>query len=519
MAGPPTQQFVLKDSTADLLHSCLTRVKDNDNKIDLDASWKPWLPDLKDEENSFSFTEGRWLRELTALEDALGVLLDGVTKGRRILDQKRLKASVKRKFDPNSIPNEVLSGIFEAAYDCDIWDNETSRQVSHVSRRFRAVALDTPFIWSVVHNAQSSEELGVFLDRSKRTKLTVCLNEHFGSKTYLCPKISTEEFMRAVSKPEIRHCWYEFRCTVDNKEDVKTIGKLTGGKRWDLPFLTSMTFISRIRYNDPIRANFCRIWRAPSLRHFSGINTYLPNPTIGKTLKSAVLDFEDHALSDALHSALKSIAKVQTLTIRVDRGDQFVEPPSKFVDLSNLESMTVLSPRELSCLYSNDRHTFEWFTTKKVTELTFRMDHTGNCSALGFSFPGENPYPFLQELEVICNKYTNFGDHVFPRVLAKLPSLRRLSIMASRTVHLKTLRQKGVKFPPLHTLRLHYCSGINDADIREIVSELRRGPEWSEFRRLELHHCPAISIQYLQRLKENLGDKLSYVASLYFKGS
>ncbi|TDL21710.1 hypothetical protein BD410DRAFT_898782 [Rickenella mellea] len=515
--------IAIKESTIDQLQTVLARLKVNNGGVDDDNYWATWVPDLKPDEPGFSFTEGRWLRELKALDEAMGVLHEGVGEALRILDQKRVKASVATKSSKSSIPNEVLSRIFETGYDCAIWDNEFSRLVSHVSRRFRMVALDTPFIWSVVHNAQGAEEIDTFLTRSRNAKLTICINEHFGTPLHLSPKLSIVQFLRQVGKPGILRRWHEFRCFLENKEDLTAMRQVLG-KRCDFPFLRSITLAKKILSDCPSSADACKLWRTPVLRHFTGIDMVLPNKTRLATLNSAVLDLQtSQALSsEDITKVLNAISMVEVLTIRAISSAyyQHASPPAKPVNLAGLTSMTVLPEIVSYALFATSPPIFKWFTAHNLTKVTISSGTSGCDSAIDMTFHGDNAYPLLRELSVICTSYTGFRNDVFPTALAKIPSLQTLSIIGSPNsiAHLTMLWQKGFRFPPLHTLRLHYCSGINDAAIRDVVAELRRGPQWSEFQTLELFHCSTLSGEYLKRLKKNLGDKLHYIPARSFWG-
>ncbi|TDL21711.1 hypothetical protein BD410DRAFT_789456 [Rickenella mellea] len=515
----------IKDSTIDLLQAALERVKANNGEVATNSRWGPWVPDLKPEDPGFSFAEGRWLRELKELDEAMRVFHNGVREGIHLLDQKRVKASVTRKSSKDSIPNEVLSRIFETAYDCDIWDNEFSRRVSHVSRRFRMVALDTPFIWSVLHNAQSAEELETFLTRSRNAKLTVCLNEHFGTPKYLAPKLSIGQFLRQVGKPEILRRWYEFRCWLENSDHFAVMRQVLG-KRCDLPFLQSMT-LARTPHSDcPPLADACKLWRTPVLHHIACKDMILPNKTRVPTLKSAVLDFRSYLSSENLTKALSAVAKIEMLTIRANSHANFcASPPAKTTKLVELKSMTVLPPDTGTYSPTVASQTiFQWFNAHNLTKLTIHPGSSlmmGSDRAFGMTFYGDNPYPVLEELSVICKCFTAFGGNAFPIALDKVPSLRTLSIIGSPMANadIKMLCQRGLRFPQLRTLRLHRCSSIDDAAIRDVVAELRRDPQWSEFQRLELFHCQSLSLDYLKRLKDSLGEKFQYVsAGMYFAG-
>lgn len=128
-----------------------------------------------------------------------------------------------------------------------------------VSNRFRQVALTTPTIWSVVHNAQTPDELEAFLTRSGEGMLTVCINEHFGDSKYLPPKLSVREFMRTVMKPDYRRRWHEFKFTMEDAGDFEVMKNLGDGELLDFPVLKSMFYNRPAEQSGAPTAEFCRL--------------------------------------------------------------------------------------------------------------------------------------------------------------------------------------------------------------------------------------------------------------------
>ncbi|KLO16158.1 hypothetical protein SCHPADRAFT_938069 [Schizopora paradoxa] len=111
--------------------------------------------------------------EMDVVVSMLDVLLE-VAKGLQMqfrISQEIIVAKLSKGI--KSLPTELLSRIFQFA----VWDQDENGGVqairlSHVSRRFRTIALETRGLWTTLHSSDAPHQLKAFLSRSG-------LNEEF----------------------------------------------------------------------------------------------------------------------------------------------------------------------------------------------------------------------------------------------------------------------------------------------------------------------------------------------------
>lgn len=84
-----------------------------------------------------------------------------------------LHENVEPRGDIYKFSDEVFSNIFEELYTADLEGIAVAKRISHVSQRFRAIALSTPLLWTTVTNTQTTEELCAFLERSRALRIKV----------------------------------------------------------------------------------------------------------------------------------------------------------------------------------------------------------------------------------------------------------------------------------------------------------------------------------------------------------
>ncbi|TDL21026.1 hypothetical protein BD410DRAFT_840751 [Rickenella mellea] len=162
----------------EVINAGLTRVKESDGHVDIST----WLSRWSSESTSIlSPDEHRGLAELTEGCDALQSFLDTASYGVVVLDlEQSLKKHNRNPTTILSFPDEKLVEIFEWKNTYDGEDNNRSIHMSHVNKRFRRVALQSPRLWFVVHNGQNADERNTFLSRSRAAQLVVSLNEGQG---------------------------------------------------------------------------------------------------------------------------------------------------------------------------------------------------------------------------------------------------------------------------------------------------------------------------------------------------
>ncbi|TDL19146.1 hypothetical protein BD410DRAFT_446552 [Rickenella mellea] len=263
----------------------------------------------------------------------------------------------------------------------------------------------------------------------------------------------------------------------------------------------------------------------PALRHFSGANIMPDQCLQNGALTSGYLGFSGNAPSISswtdIFQAIHCLRNVETLIISSHNSGSMTRPstndlvPARF---NHLKTLIVHNSGRQDSTNPIFESIFSMFRAPNLIKLTVEMKAYISVfnPSIEAIFDGDDPYPSLLELNVKCHVSHAFGD-IFPKVLARLPNLQTLSIQgvySTCRVDVGPLFARGHSFPPLRKLRLHYCADVSDSAIREMLAELRRGPRWPDFQVLELIGCSRMSLRYLGRLKETLGDKMNSSAVL-----
>lgn len=122
-----------------------------------------------------------------------------------------------------SIPDEIDSHIFEIGHAKILLDKGPrvadlfAIEVSHVCGRFRAIALDTPRLWSVISTSQTPRQMDAFGSRSKSVRLTVLVrpSQHELRRSTCC------QIMEAAAPNH--HRWMELQFESCAEEDLDVL--------------------------------------------------------------------------------------------------------------------------------------------------------------------------------------------------------------------------------------------------------------------------------------------------------
>lgn len=93
------------------------------------------------------------------------------------------------------IVHELLKHVYEEANEFTDFGARQAIDFSHVCRRFRRVALDTPVLWSSISNLRAPEEQSMRLQRAKNSGLTFLFN--MVDSDY--PDQSVDEFVQVLA--------------------------------------------------------------------------------------------------------------------------------------------------------------------------------------------------------------------------------------------------------------------------------------------------------------------------------
>ncbi len=176
------------------------------------------------------------------------------------------------------LPDELLSLIFVFATSHEFEGTRHAVWLSHVSRRFRNVALGAVDLWTELHSNASKEELETMICRSRSdSDLHVVIHSSASHSTE-----GINSFVDACLPTAPR--WATLKVSSDIEENHGTVDsnlvRVFGGLRLDLPRLREFHIkqyrsgkISWMTYR------FIPSWTAPNLRAMQCVE-YIPRPSL-----------------------------------------------------------------------------------------------------------------------------------------------------------------------------------------------------------------------------------------------
>ncbi|TDL30180.1 hypothetical protein BD410DRAFT_780721 [Rickenella mellea] len=319
---------IIELATIDNLIGILTRIRANGGILG-DILLDP----TRDSEDA-SGHEARLatLRILKASRNAQQLILKATEKEIYRLKEETSATILQRGIQ--SLPDDLVREIFYAGfnlYGCSLGSESYPFKLSHVNRRFRTIALETPRIWTRLSNASSSAQLGYRIERSKAAWLNICVMAFGGADDYPC---SVAEFLEIATPLSSR--WESFEYVVRIPETTEygtsyTYRALLYYPNVDAPHLTSFTW--QIRYNEVTPeslgppATFFKHWNMPRLTHFDGLNVSIDAALFGSNLVSVTLEFESEYVTwdadefDDTLGALASSTCLKHLSLKFAEDD------------------------------------------------------------------------------------------------------------------------------------------------------------------------------------------------------
>lgn len=135
-----------------------------------ETHWQTSLSSLAAQLEAIGDTRDRLCRQISDLQDQINTLqcqVDGYDEQSRTI-QLEYNSICNRTAAVSTLPNEVLAIIFKTAHLSQGSKYRTEVTISHVTRRWRHVALATPRLWTTIHRAmcESFDRLETYLQRS-----------------------------------------------------------------------------------------------------------------------------------------------------------------------------------------------------------------------------------------------------------------------------------------------------------------------------------------------------------------
>lgn len=386
------------------------------------------------------------------------------------------------------LPDELLALIFELAYDNDTEGSRLAIQLSHVCRRFRAIALHTPRLWSTLTTTQRIDEYQTFISRLRTALLTIIID----NPSHLREASSTllTDFMDTVFTLTDR--WGEFRCQSTlmlDSEDWEALLQITN-INLVLPRLHTLSLFgsSREWYWD-----YWSHWNMPGLRHFQSQNA-VPTRVNSTSLVSCELEFGPFRFTvveiNRLLALLQACSALQTLALNLDSiHDTGLNSEIEVALLGRLKTLTIRvvvqsSSETIRAIISNivmpllERIDYDielqtdFDSTKHLPDICPPMAHCHNLRSV--------------HMKVKAFAYCSMGINM---VFSSFPQIQHLHLDAPLFGHIDIpdLFRTGT-FPPLRSLTLKNCMLLSpEYALGHMLHAMHRyGLYWDMLERIEI---------------------------------
>ncbi|TDL30175.1 hypothetical protein BD410DRAFT_834352 [Rickenella mellea] len=344
-----------------------------------------------------------------------------------------------------SLPDDLIRAIFEAgftSYGCD-GSGFDPVNVTHVDRRFRTIALETPRIWTRLSNVSTIDQLEHQIERSKAAALTISVMAFLDEGEYPC---TISEFLKITTPLSSRWQYFEYVVRAPDTAAEGNFGytcqALLDYPNLDLPRLTS--FLWQKYYYDESQDNldlrtFFEDWKMPNLTDFEGLNALVNATLIGPNLVFVTLEFDtvepsSWDLGDTL-ATLASSPRLKYLCLKIGQIDSEAAEQAEFppTHLANLVSLKHKLSGDTNSPFS--LKLFSALTVPALTNMSIVLDTYIPIVDPMFRdlFEGilsiASHYPKLQTFSVDC---TSSPDPPLGNVVAtlgkSLPSLQEVTL-------------------------------------------------------------------------------------------
>ncbi|TDL21210.1 hypothetical protein BD410DRAFT_840679 [Rickenella mellea] len=478
----------------DDLLNLLTRVKKN--------GWDNTFPDSLYDNDSKEATRlpissGNLSTFLDAIEEArkcISALNEAQRQvGKRLRCLRRLSKPLVLEDGIKRLPDDVLAIVFELA--CPLIEDDPSQSavpLSHVSRRFRSVALSCPSLWTSIYDRYGDNMIREFISRSGRLDLDV--NIHSSSRM--------ESFLKLMK--DTAHRWSSLDpINCDLESLMKDLG-IT-----DLPRLRHLTYISPVELSTDT-------FSLPNLSQIVAMGW----PPAGSYLLSNLTHVEFHILSDDMFvedlvTTLYSMKKLKDLSFKLHRcpeenfllSDNVTHPKAHSVHIERLAISIDGDMQGYSALFF-DALMYLWPSTVELSidsigPEKFLVDAGGESFLFGSAIKLQIPRAFdvMTTLMNILRNCDIVETVHFDTPLAKGPTAWRR----------RQLRHDDwERIGSLDNLRFMNCDGFTESDITTLARNTLLPEAEQGLQSLEIISCKLISEDFLLGLHDDVGDRLKW---------
>ncbi|TDL14012.1 hypothetical protein BD410DRAFT_903159 [Rickenella mellea] len=437
------------------------------------------------------------LRE--ALQDAK-LCMEGLNKVRNQLGKKI--RMLKRRSTPliaedgiRRLPDELLAHIFEIEH-LSTQNCMSSLRASHVSSRFRQVALHTPLLWTRLSSSYTIDQMQTFLSRSGNLYLDVI---------HASRPQKGNNFLDVVDSLSSR--WVRLTITdIEQVEEMSATGVTT---------FPNLRCISYDHTWSLAKDSHMRNWNMPLLSHYVGRSL-----TINSQHLSQITSLDLHFLDDyfnnldvpLLAKALYQAYNLQHVSLK------FIKCNLQYpIPLPENPPPHSISTKTLKVTIKSHKSTVDCYSFQQLS------------SVLACLLPSEVDIS-LEETPVECI-YNNDGQ-IFPHASAirlcvsgRCDLLRTLAGLVghcntTRSVHLdapegyiyawEIQRCSWAQFASIRHIRIQNCDLLCEEDVKIMASNLFFDDADVGLQSLEVMSCKKISEDFILNLSDDVGERLKW---------
>ncbi|TDL21199.1 hypothetical protein BD410DRAFT_307904 [Rickenella mellea] len=477
----------------DELLDLLTRVKKD--------GWEDALSDTLYDNNSeqetrhptYSGPLSAFLRAIEGARVCMKALNEAQRRlGKRLRRLRRLSKPLVLEDGIKRLPDDVLAIIFEMGRHFNEDDPyQFAVCVSHVSHRFRSVALATPSLWTTISDSYGENQTREFISRSGRLDLDIKMPHNS----------SIESFLEALKDTSYR--WSSLEIIEQETEDVMMQLGMT-----DLPQLRYLT------YACPVELSAFSI---PRLSQVEGWWWVLPAESCLLSNITHVdfrLSGEGKCIED-LTKTLHSMKNLQDLSLilaviigaNILPLDNTAFPKPHSVHIDRL-AVTILGEKQ-------DHSALLFDALMHLTPSTLELS-IYSIEPVGFFFNSEHEmFPFASVIKLHV-------PHAIDVMMTLVNLMRHCDIV--KTVHFDTPMANGLsawshglrnnddweRIRSLDHLRFTNCDEFTASDVEALTTILLPNEAENGLQSLEIISCKWISEDFLLALHDEVGDRLKW---------
>ncbi|TDL21217.1 hypothetical protein BD410DRAFT_804406 [Rickenella mellea] len=393
------------------------------------------------------------IKEATLCIKALNVAQSRL--GKRLRSLRKLSRPLVLEDGIKRLPDEILAIIFEMTRHVNgSQPYPFAVCLSHVSRRFRRIALATPSLWTTIHDTYDDSQIQVFISRSGRLDLDIKIRSGWGMESFL-------EVLKGTT-----HRWSSFDLIDDDTEYLlEDLGMM------DLPRLRFLSYAYPVELSK---------YSIPMLSQLSvqGIGRAIP-------------------------AGSWFLSKLTHLEFHLSKRDENLEDLT--ATLQCMKNVRDLSFKLRDCTLGN---------VLPADKATYPKPHSVHIDRLAISIEGEmqdysgllfdalsHLWPSTLELSI----YSNLPDScdVVKTVHFDAPMGKGPSWCLLDNVHWERIRS-------LDNLRFTNCDGFTESEVETLTTKLLPTEAENAMRSLEIISCKLISEDFLLGLHDEVGDRLKW---------